>query len=149
MCDSMNLQKETKYYYDSHAKQSYMWTIMCQPTSGGQPLTSVSQQAPRSYFITTPQGQTYRRNEWRIKRLPSQRNEWEEQTYIPLWWRWIYEWDPKPDLINKQHCGYSYWHPSLQEPRNHCACTAASGAHNTDCIVQHDTVTHGHSLSCM
>jgi len=35
-----------------------------------------------SYFITTPQGQTYRRNRRHIKRLPRPSTEWEEQTYL-------------------------------------------------------------------
>lgn len=80
-------KKRQKYYYDRHAKPLSKLNVgdhvSLQLEGKWRPavVTSVSQQAPRSYFITTPEGQTYRRNRRHIKLLPKLRTECAAQTY--------------------------------------------------------------------
>ena len=45
-------------------------------------VISVYKKAPRSYFITTPEGQTYRRNRRHIKKVRAKQMEWEDQSYL-------------------------------------------------------------------
>ena len=82
-------QKERqKYYYDKHAtpltKLNVGDHVTMQIDGKWRPatVTSVYKKAPRSYFITTPEGQTYRRNRRHIKKVRAKQMEWEDQSYL-------------------------------------------------------------------
>ena len=66
-----------KYYYDRHARHlkemSVGDAVMMLDGNKWKPakVIAVSQEAPRSYVIKTPEGQTYRRNRRHLKRAPN------------------------------------------------------------------------------
>ena len=71
-----------KYYYDQHAKPLKKLkigeSVMMQTKDGKwkpAKITGISQNAPRSYFITTTQGQCYRRNRKHLRKMIGQQDD--------------------------------------------------------------------------
>ena len=67
-----------KYYYDKHTKplsklkEGEDTLIQLRGRWYPAKITKISQNEPRSYIVTTPQGRTYRRNRRHLRRTPKQ-----------------------------------------------------------------------------